>query len=183
MEDELYLAFPTIRFNNYTKSYYFNLEAYNNFIDCYIQPSSPVYSFNLPCSKTKMISCFSTGEFYSYYTYEIISSKLVCFFKDTSYMLSIIIFNQTLYNESQIFLNQTSEEEDLFYKGVRISDQTGAFAYYRSYKDQYLTISFKNITVDGIDVDDYFFSSEIIHSSRQEPITEVTRQPIKVVPQ
>ena len=165
MEDELYLAFPTIRFNNYTKSYYFNLEAYNNFIDCYIQPSSPVYSFNLPCSKTKMISCFSTGEFYSYYTDEIISSKLVCFFKDTSYMLSIIIFNQTLYNESQIFLNQASEEEDLFYKGVRISNQTGAFAYYRSYKDQYLTISFKNITVDGIDMDDYFFEYNSTNST------------------
>ena len=36
---------------------------------------------------------------------------------------------------------------------------------------------------EGNDVDDYFFSSEIIHSSRQAPMMEVTRAPTNVPPQ
>ena len=89
-----------------------------------------------------MISCFSNY---------IPEKYLTCLFKSEQYQLAVIIFNQYLEkvgNEVLHLVKNSTENENMFFKGITFKENTSIIAYYTDYQNNYLRISLKKLVLD-----------------------------------
>ena len=98
--------------------------------------------FQKECGKSKVISCF---------TNHFPEEMLICLYRTMDNLLEAILLNQRLEEEGKTFLStisNSSENENMFFKGITLNNDTSVIAYYTGYKDEYLRIGIKKLDYD-----------------------------------
>ena len=120
------------------------IEDYSNFViqTTYFNESAEryydySYRKTFECSNKKIVTCFYTVKF-----------KYVCFYNNKNNYLTIIAFDKdfTIRNESsgvESQIIQTHDDESLFFKGIHLKEEIGAFIYFESSHTQNPTLILK----------------------------------------
>ena len=138
------------------------IEDSSNFViqTTYFNESEPKYynnSYNakFKCSNKKIVSCFYT-----------VQLKYVCFFHKINNYLTIIVFGKNFTNrnetnnlEYEVVETEDEDDEDLFFKGIHLKEEIGAFIYFLSSTTQKPTLILKEIDED---IKNYSSFSDII---------------------
>ena len=120
IEDNSNFVIQTTYFNESVQHYYKNS-----------------YRKTFECSNKKIVTCFYTVKF-----------KYVCFYNNKHNYLTIIAFdkNFTIRNESSDVESQiikTDDDESLFFRGIHLKEEIGAFIYFESSHTQNPTLILK----------------------------------------
>ncbi len=121
---------------------FFVLHAINPYSIFLFEPNAVRLEYIREISKGKVISCFSN---------QMPIKFLTCLYKSDKYYLEAIILNQYLEREGFNRLYQvenSTENENMFFKGITFKDNTSVVAYYMDYQDNYLRISLKKLDFD-----------------------------------
>ena len=115
---------------------YFN-ESLPRFYNC-------SYKAKFECSKEDIITCFYTAHF-----------KYVCFYHKINNYLTIISFeknftikNETNYLEDEVVKTEDDYNKNIFFKGIHLKEEIGAFIYFESSNTQKPTLILKQFDED-----------------------------------
>ena len=137
-DSEFSYIFPFIIETGNTTSFVIHAIDMNKILEFYGER----FQFIKDCGKGKVISCFSN---------KIPKNYLTCLYRDTYYQLSIIILNEYLEKEiksSLVSTKNSTENENMFFKGITFQENTSIIAYYTDYQDNYLRISYTKLEND-----------------------------------
>ena len=118
--------------------------------------------FEKECGKSKVISCF---------TNQLPWSMIICLYKNVENQLEAILLNQKLEEEGKTYLSaisNSSENENIFFKGIAFHNDSSVIAYYTNYNDEYLRIEIKRLDYDEYDypiLANYFNNSMLLIDS------------------
>ena len=123
IEDSNYFVIQTIYFNESKDGYYHSS-----------------YKEKFECSDQKIVTCFYT-----------VQLKYVCFYNKKNNYLTIIVFNKNFTNRNEtngvecqiIETQEDQDDEKLFFKGIHLKGEIGAFIYFESYDIQNPTLILK----------------------------------------
>ena len=87
--------------------------------------------------KGKVVSCFPI----------LVPQRIICLFINEDDQLIAESYNQSLFFESKYIINDITttspDYENIFFKGIEFFESSCVIAYYRSYQDNFLTLSVK----------------------------------------
>jgi hypothetical protein len=137
-DSNFHYIFSYIESNNnlVIQTMYFN-ESLPRFYNC-------SYKAKFECSKEDIVTCFYTAHF-----------KYVCFYHKINNYLTIILFeknftirNETSHIEDEVVKTEDDHNNNIFFKGIHLKEEIGAFIYFESSKTQKPTLILKQFDED-----------------------------------
>jgi hypothetical protein len=127
------------------------IEEHSNFViqTMYFNESLPhyynySYKAKFECFSEKIVTCFYTDNF-----------KYVCFYHKINNYLTIILFeknftirNETSHIEDEVVKTEDDHNNNIFFKGIHLKEEIGAFIYFESSNTQKPTLILKQFDED-----------------------------------